>query len=99
MRFAWAVQPRNYLLFACHGTNAATQTLQTARWFQYWNMGGREQKHPELVAADAAVEALGPNATETAKLLAAEGAMAAVRVQQAAELKVAQIETALHASK
>lgn len=99
MRFAWAVQPRNYLLFACHGTNAATQTLQTGRWFQYWHMGGREKKHPELVAADAAVEALGPNASETAKALAAEGAIAAIKVKEAAQLKVAQVETALEGIK
>ena len=25
MRFAWAVQPRNYLLFACHASNECVQ--------------------------------------------------------------------------
>lgn len=54
MRFAWMVQPRNYLLFACHATNASAQTVQVGRWVNYWYMGGREKKHPELVAADAA---------------------------------------------
>jgi hypothetical protein len=52
MRFAWRVQPRNYLLFACHATNAAAQTVQVGRWVNYWKMGGREKKHPELAAAD-----------------------------------------------
>jgi hypothetical protein len=57
MRFAWQVQPRNYLLFACHATNSAAQTVQVGRWVNYWYMGGREKKHPELVAADAAKDA------------------------------------------
>ncbi|GAA6047289.1 hypothetical protein JCM3770_001869 [Rhodotorula araucariae] len=35
MRFAWRVQPRNYLLFACHMTNATAQGLQGARFLQY----------------------------------------------------------------
>ncbi|TFK41175.1 hypothetical protein BDQ12DRAFT_646996 [Crucibulum laeve] len=44
MRFAWRVQPRNYLLFACHLTNATAQTVQDARFVNYWYNGGREQK-------------------------------------------------------
>jgi hypothetical protein len=46
MRFAWRVQPRNYLLFACHATNAAAQTVQEGRFINYWYMGGREKKAP-----------------------------------------------------
>lgn len=57
MRFAWRVIPRNYLLFACHATNAAAQTVQELRYINYWHFGGREKKHPELVAADAAKDA------------------------------------------
>ena len=30
MRFAWVVQPRNYLLLACHATNEATQVCVCA---------------------------------------------------------------------
>ncbi|KIJ68470.1 hypothetical protein HYDPIDRAFT_24743 [Hydnomerulius pinastri MD-312] len=44
MRFAWRVQPRNYLLFACHATNATAQSIQEARFVQYWYYGGREKK-------------------------------------------------------
>lgn len=44
MRFAWRVHPRNYLLFACHFTNATTQTLNDIRFVNYWHMGGREKK-------------------------------------------------------
>lgn len=35
MRFAWAVQPRNYLLFACHSFNVAAQTNQLRRSVEY----------------------------------------------------------------
>jgi hypothetical protein len=44
MRFAWRVQPRNYLLFACHFTNATAQSIQDARFVNYWYYGGREKK-------------------------------------------------------
>lgn len=57
MRFAWRVQPRNYLLFACHATNATAQLIQEGRFVNYWYMGGREKKRPDLVAADKAREA------------------------------------------
>lgn len=35
MRFAWMVQPRNYLLFACHATNETVQLIQGYRLYQY----------------------------------------------------------------
>ncbi|KAF7635698.1 Mitochondrial pyruvate carrier [Meloidogyne graminicola] len=37
MRFAWRVQPRNLLLFACHATNFSAQNLQSdsANMFTY----------------------------------------------------------------
>ena len=41
---AWRVQPRNYLLFACHITNATAQSIQEARFMNYWHNGGREKK-------------------------------------------------------
>ena len=41
---AWRVQPRNYLLFACHATNATAQLAQGARFMNYWYMGGKESK-------------------------------------------------------
>lgn len=44
MRFAWRVIPRNYLLFACHATNASAQLVQEGRFLNYWYMGGREKK-------------------------------------------------------
>ncbi|XP_055852840.1 mitochondrial pyruvate carrier 1 [Episyrphus balteatus] len=31
MRFAWKVQPRNMLLFACHATNFTAQNVQGVR--------------------------------------------------------------------
>lgn len=41
---AWRVQPRNYLLFACHFTNTTAQLVQEGRFINYWHMGGRERK-------------------------------------------------------
>lgn len=35
MRFSWMVQPRNYLLLACHATNEACQLYQGYRFLSY----------------------------------------------------------------
>lgn len=35
MRFAWMVQPRNLLLFACHFTNEGAQLVQLSRFVNY----------------------------------------------------------------
>lgn len=35
MRFAWKVQPRNLLLFACHATNFTAQGAQGTRFINY----------------------------------------------------------------
>ncbi|KAJ2155856.1 pyruvate transporter mpc1 [Coemansia sp. RSA 552] len=35
MRFAWMVNPRNYLLFACHATNEVAQLVQLYRFVDY----------------------------------------------------------------
>ena len=35
MRFAWMVQPRNYLLLACHASNEAAQLYQLGRVINY----------------------------------------------------------------
>ncbi|KAI9834858.1 MAG: hypothetical protein M1819_002766 [Sarea resinae] len=43
MRYAFAVTPRNYLLFACHFVNCNAQLVQGYRYLQYWNFGGRER--------------------------------------------------------
>ncbi|KAI8065119.1 hypothetical protein BC940DRAFT_304831 [Gongronella butleri] len=54
MRFALAVQPRNYLLFACHFVNEGAQLTQGYRWLQYNKFGGKEAAE-QKAAADAAV--------------------------------------------
>nr|CDI52912.1 upf0041-domain-containing protein [Melanopsichium pennsylvanicum 4] len=55
MRFAWRVQPRNYLLFACHATNAGAQAVQLMRFVNYHNFGGKERKSalptPQIASA------------------------------------------------
>lgn len=53
MRFAWKVQPRNMLLFACHFTNASAQSIQAGRFLAY-HYGGRkeaDEKQKELSSA------------------------------------------------
>ncbi|KAF9962171.1 hypothetical protein BGZ70_008124 [Mortierella alpina] len=50
MRFAWMVQPRNYLLFACHFTNEGAQLTQAYRFIQHHHLGGN--KAQELVQED-----------------------------------------------
>ncbi|OXV10934.1 hypothetical protein Egran_01307 [Elaphomyces granulatus] len=43
MRYALAVTPQNYLLFACHAINFSAQLTQGYRYLNYWNWGGREK--------------------------------------------------------
>ena len=52
---AWRVQPRNYLLFACHTTNSIAQTVQNARFLNYWHFGGKEKKDEERAKAAGAL--------------------------------------------
>ncbi|KAI5478430.1 UPF0041-domain-containing protein [Pseudohyphozyma bogoriensis] len=51
MRFAWRVQPRNYLLFACHATNATAQLTQGARFINYLG-NGKKGALPEIKLPD-----------------------------------------------
>ncbi|KAJ3330731.1 pyruvate transporter mpc1 [Blyttiomyces sp. JEL0837] len=44
MKFALDVQPRNYLLFACHITNEACQLVQMGRYINWHYMGGKDKK-------------------------------------------------------
>ncbi|XP_037079926.1 mitochondrial pyruvate carrier 1-like [Pollicipes pollicipes] len=62
MRFAWMVQPRNLLLFACHFTNECAQITQLGRFINYEYLGGREKK----LAAVAAAASEGPGSESPA---------------------------------
>lgn len=42
MRYSLAISPRNYLLFACHFTNAGAQLTQGYRYVNYHYWGGKE---------------------------------------------------------
>lgn len=46
MRFAYRVQPRNYLLMACHFTNVVAQSLQASRYLTYHYGGGVKARNP-----------------------------------------------------
>ncbi|KAJ3201886.1 hypothetical protein HDU82_007804 [Entophlyctis luteolus] len=41
MKFAMDVQPRNYLLFACHTANSSAQLIQGYRFVNYHYFGGK----------------------------------------------------------
>jgi hypothetical protein len=43
MRYALAVQPKNYLLFLCHFVNEGAQLTQGYRFMQYHKWGGKEE--------------------------------------------------------
>ncbi|CAI7858514.1 unnamed protein product [Closterium sp. NIES-54] len=53
MRFAWRVQPRNYLLFSCHSANETVQLIQLSRWALSEPVA---EKPAEPAAAPAVVE-------------------------------------------
>ncbi|KAI9295318.1 UPF0041-domain-containing protein [Neoconidiobolus thromboides FSU 785] len=44
MRFAWMVEPRNMLLFACHATNEVAQLTQAYRFVDYHYLGEKAKK-------------------------------------------------------
>ncbi|KAF8506680.1 hypothetical protein F5888DRAFT_1603199 [Russula emetica] len=56
MRFAWKVEPRNYLLFACHVTNATAQITQGYRFVNYWHRGGKEKKSIQVASPPGAAK-------------------------------------------
>lgn len=53
MRFAWMVQPRNYLLLACHASNETVQLYQLSRWYR-WSTSEEGQAAAAAAAQDAA---------------------------------------------
>mmetsp|Transcript_11651 Transcript_11651/g.30799 ORF Transcript_11651/g.30799 Transcript_11651/m.30799 type:complete len:137 (-) Transcript_11651:35-445(-) len=57
MRFAWMVQPRNYILLACHSTNEVVQLYQLQRKFGGVDIYATDSKAKPIglaIAADAA---------------------------------------------
>ncbi|XP_075838769.1 mitochondrial pyruvate carrier 1-like protein [Microtus pennsylvanicus] len=46
MRFAYRVQPRNYLLMACHFTNVVAQSMQASRYMMHHYGGGVKARNP-----------------------------------------------------
>jgi len=51
MRYAFAVTPRNYLLFGCHVVNFGAQVTQMYRYQRFWFGGGKEAASLAGVAA------------------------------------------------
>jgi hypothetical protein len=61
---AWKVDPRNYLLFACHATNTTTQLTQGYRFVNYWHRGGKERK---ILEAESSPDTVKGSVTEAVK--------------------------------
>ena len=53
-RFAWEINPRNYLLLACHAANETVQLNQLRRWYGY-HYGDPTESNPKVCAAQAAL--------------------------------------------
>ncbi|KAI8917471.1 hypothetical protein BC831DRAFT_484700 [Entophlyctis helioformis] len=51
MRFAWQVQPRNYLLLLVHVVNESAQLVQGYRYLDYFHWGGKERFEKAASAA------------------------------------------------
>ncbi|KAH9178700.1 UPF0041-domain-containing protein [Lactarius sanguifluus] len=67
MRFAWKVDPRNYLLFACHATNTTAQLTQGYRFVNYWYRGGQEKKALEAASSPDTVKGKVTEAVKAAR--------------------------------
>lgn len=72
-----AVTPKNYLLFGCHVVNFGAQITQGGRWYQYWYMGGQQQRLASGLSGDAKkvagdVEGKAEQIGERAETLAAD---------------------------
>ncbi|KAF6259759.1 hypothetical protein COO60DRAFT_972014 [Scenedesmus sp. NREL 46B-D3] len=65
MRFAWMVQPRNYLLLACHASNETVQLYQLSRWYNWYSTEGKQLEAQE--AASTAAAAAAPAAAPATK--------------------------------
>jgi hypothetical protein len=57
MRFAWMVQPRNYLLLACHASNETVQLYQLSRWYNWSNSEEGKAASAAAAAQEAAAAA------------------------------------------
>lgn len=74
MRYSLAVTPRNYLLFACHFTNAGAQLTQGYRYLDYHYWGGKQRL--EEAAETSKVATTPPQAVERAPIAAMTSAVA-----------------------
>lgn len=50
MRFAWKVQPRNMLLFACHLTNFTAQSVQGSRFIKHHYLTDKNKQATAVAA-------------------------------------------------
>jgi len=69
MRFAWMVQPRNYILLACHTANVCAQSSQLVRKWNYDNRLTAAAAPPPLASPTNTLES-GPSGSDAAKVAA-----------------------------
>lgn len=67
MRYSLAVQPKNYLLFACHFINEGSQLTQGYRYLTYHGyLGGKDQVKQKAESGVAEAKAKAGEAVEKA---------------------------------
>ncbi|XP_013007362.2 mitochondrial pyruvate carrier 1-like protein [Cavia porcellus] len=54
MRFAYRVQPRNYLLMTCHCANVVAQGMQGSRYLRYHYWGAVDPRDSPVASQEAA---------------------------------------------
>jgi mitochondrial pyruvate carrier 1 len=67
MRYALAVTPKNYLLFACHFINEGSQLVQGYRFIDYHYWGGKDNPNVKAAIETAQTKAKAAAKDATAK--------------------------------
>lgn len=97
MRFAWRVQPRNMLLFACHFVNSVAQGAQTVRLLNYkYGHGASLAENTEKLVGDAEADAnkLGGSVRKEAERALNRGQEEGVKIGEEAHEAVAKMREA-----
>ena len=97
MRFAWRVQPRNMLLFACHFVNSVAQGAQTVRLLNYkYGRGASLAENTEKLVGDAEADAnkLGGTVRKEAEQALNRGQAEGVKIGEEAREAVAKMREA-----
>lgn len=86
VRFAWMVQPRNYILASCHTANVCAQSNQLRRWAEYKQGMGTQEASDQIKTLGMGCGAVG--AVFAGALLARRPMMGALAVGEGAVAKL-----------